>query len=169
MRRALTPLSAILLAASALPAQSALTVAAGAAVPIGATAKSYERGIHAMLAFDTKVPFGPFGMRFEGVFSEMDSKVAANSGRRLVGAIGSLTLAGGSVYAIGGLGFYNLACAGSGCPAASEDANDVGLNTGLGYVIPFFGLATVVEARAHLMLNNADRAAFVPITFGISF
>jgi hypothetical protein len=169
MPRILAVLAALLVAAPALTAQSALTVSAGAALPVGGTAGEYERGVHGMVAFDAKVPIGPFGMRFEGVYSQMGAKGAADVARRVIAGIGSLTLSGGSMYVIGGLGFYNWGCSGSGCPAASQFANDLGANAGLGYVIPFFGLATVVEARVHVLLNNSDRSTFVPLTFGISF
>src|SRR5688572_18633208 len=149
-----------------MEAQSALTISAGASVPIASAGDNFKNGYNAMLAVDTKLPFGPFGMRIEGFYSEMRSRTVGETSRRIIGGIADLTLSGGSLYFIGGLGIYNWGCAGSGCPASNNAANDIGVNLGLGYVIPLGGFATIIEARVHRLVNNTDSMMFVPLSFG---
>lgn len=158
-----------LAAVGVMEAQSALSVAAGTATPVGPKASAYRGGAHGRMAWDGKVPVGPFGMRIETTFSQMAGADSTNQGRRVLAGLFGVTWSGESVYALAGIGAYRWQCWGGGCAAGASAAHDMGLNAGLAYVFPIGDFAAVVEARVHILVNNTERLAFVPLTLGIAF
>jgi hypothetical protein len=157
---------AIVLVAQPLAAQASFSLAAGAALPIGSMADSYELGYNATVGLGIKPPIAPLGLRFEGALNSMSIKNDGPSTRILAG-IANVTLSAAALpmgYLIGGVGMYNMKTE---FPAPIGDVSDteVGFNIGAGLNFPLTGFSTFLEARFHIV----DDAKFIPITFGIKF
>jgi len=111
---------AAVLAAAPVSAQTSLSFALGANVPVGSTADDLEVGWNAAMGLGIKPPLAPIGLRLEGLFSEMNSKIYNSGKDRVVAGIANVTISGAGMpmpmgYLIGGLGMYNVA--GSDYPA----------------------------------------------------
>jgi len=166
-------LAAVLVAAP-VSAQTSLSFALGANVPVGSTADDLEVGWNAAIGLGIKPPLAPIGLRLEGLFSEMNSKIYNSGKDRVVAGIANVTISGAGMpmpmgYLIGGLGMYNVA--GSDYPAltgrnASE--TNLGVNVGAGLNFPLTGFSTFLEARFHYVTDDR-KTKFIPITFGIRF
>jgi hypothetical protein len=173
MSRAALAVAAILFAVPALHAQTSLSIAAGATMPIGSTGDVYDVGYNAILGIGIKPPLAPIGARIEGMFNSMEGKSNA-AGVRMLAVIANATLSGVGMpiplaYLIGGLGMYNSKATDVplGFTAASD--TDLGFNIGAGLNIPLTGFGTYIEARYHHIPVRGGSVKFVPLTVGIKF
>lgn len=165
MSRVATAFATVLLA-QPLAAQTSFSLAAGAALPIGSSADSYEVGYNATVGLGIKPPLAPLGLRFEGALNSMSIKNDGPSTRMLAG-IANVTLSAAAMpmgYLIGGIGMYNSKTD-SPPPFGEQSATDVGFNVGAGLNFPLTGFSTFLEARFHFV----DEFKFIPITFGLKF
>ena len=172
MSRAALSLAATLLAAPALHAQASFSIAAGAAVPVGSTAKVSKVGYNATLGLGIKPPLAPIGLRIEGALNQMDAKVSAGGSSRIMAGIANVTLSGAGMpipmgYLIGGVGMYNFSVTGTPVKPASQ--TKVGFNIGAGLNFPLTGFSTFLEARLHYISTSGTSVKFIPITFGLKF
>lgn len=160
--------AAMVLIAPTVQAQTSLIFAAGATMPIGSTGDSYETGYHATIGLGIKPPLAPIGARIEGMFNQMEAKSVLDISSRILAltANGTYTVAP-QVYAIGGLGLYNMGCSGDACGGIDAE-NKFGFNIGGGLNIPLTGLGVFIEARLH-MISSDPSAKLLPITVGIKF
>lgn len=167
--RAVLAAALVLIAPNVVEAQTSLIFAAGATMPIGSTGDAVESGYHATIGVGIKPPLSPVGARIEGMFNQMESKSALDISSRILAltANGTYTIAP-QAYAIGGLGLYNLGCAGDACGGADAE-NKVGLNIGGGVNIPLTGLGVFIEARLHIISTDGESTKILPITVGIKF
>jgi hypothetical protein len=169
MSRAALALAAILVTSPALEAQTSFSVAAGATVPIGSTADGLNTGYNALVALGIKPPLAPLGVRIDGMYNSMDSKVTGVGAFRILAATVNGTLSGVGMpipmgYLIGGLGMYNSSVSGG-----SGSETDFGFNIGAGLSFPLTGFSTFLEARFHFVSSEGESMKFVPISFGLKF
>ena len=167
LSRAAIALAAIVFAAPAIHAQASVSVAIGAAVPMGDAADLVEMGYNATVGVGIKPPLAPLGLRIEGMFNSFEFKnPAVDASNRVMGvtANGTYTLMP-QIYLIGGLGMYNSKASTSG----SSSSTDFGFNIGAGVNIPLTGFGTFVEARFHHIAGDPGNFQFIPITVGIKF
>jgi hypothetical protein len=171
MSRAALALAATLFAAPALYAQASFSVAAGAAIPMGDFADGANTGYNVTAAIGFKPPLAPIGLRIDGMFNSLEGKATGSGSARILAGTANLTLSGVGTpipmgYLIGGLGMYNSSVSGAVVKPPSE--TDFGFNIGAGIKFPLTGFSTFLEARLHVVSNDA-KTKFVPITFGMTF
>jgi hypothetical protein len=165
MSRAALVLAAMLFAVPALSAQTSISIAAGAALPMGDAADGFKMGYNATVGLGIKPPLAPLGVRIEGMFNSLEVDGADESLRVMgVTANGTYTMVP-QFYLIGGAGMYNSKFS----IAGSESSTDFGFNVGAGFNIPLTGFGTYVEARFHHIATEGDSFQFLPITVGIKF
>lgn len=176
LSRAALFIAATFVAVPAVHAQTSFSAAIGATLPIGSTADGSEMGYNATLGLGIKPPLAPLGLRFEGMYSQLEAKSALGDfGTRTLAGIANVTVSGAGMavpmgYLIGGLGLYNMSCTGTCGTPEPEAANEIGFNVGVGLNIPLTGFGTFVEARLHIVNNgDFDKIKYIPITFGMKF
>jgi opacity protein-like surface antigen len=165
---------ALLAPVMASKAQVSFGVAAGAAVPTGKTADSYDTGYNLTAMLGISAPLAPVGFRVDGMFNEFNAKnvtptvkfrSSAITANAIVKApISAIVL---SPYLIGGIGMYNTNL--SPKPALFESSNDFGWNLGAGVKFGLAGFSALGEVRYHQYTANNATVRYVPITFGIMF
>ena len=159
-----------LIAAPAANAQMALSVAAGASLPMGDTGDALDMGYNASIGLGIKPPLAPLGVRIEGMFNSFEYKetVATDASHRILGLIANGVLSPPlmPVYAIGGLGMYqNKVSVGS----MSSSETDFGFNIGAGVNLPLTGFSTFAELRYHHIPVEGGSIKFLPISVGLRF
>ena len=161
--------SALMLAPNRSAAQASLSVALGAAAPVGDFGDAADLGYTVGVGLNFGGTRLPIGLRFEGAYNGFGLKNSDSDVRVINGtanAVANFSRQADSPYLIGGLGIYNSKFGRLG----SESA--VGVNLGGGLRFPLTGFTTFFEARFHAMLGEARDGAnlkFIPITFGIIF
>ena len=167
-------LAAILFTAPQAVAQMSVSIAAGAALPMGDAADNLKMGYNATLGLGFKPPLAPIGARIEGMFNAFEFKDAAFSdvGFRALAltanaTVGAPLLPMPMTYLIGGVGMYSSQL--TGIDPAPDADNDFGFNIGLGINIPLTGFGTFIEARYHHVPGDGGAFKFLPITVGIKF
>jgi opacity protein-like surface antigen len=173
MSRAALAVAAILFAAPALHAQTSISLAAGATMPLGTTGDGFDVGYNATLGVGIKPPLAPIGVRVEGMFNSMAGK-SSPTGLRILSGTVNATLSGVGMpipmaYLIGGVGMYNSKLTDLPAGFTADAENDFGFNIGAGLNIPLTGFGTYIEARYHHVPGDGGALKFVPITFGIKF
>ena len=157
-------------------------IGAGASIPTGTANDNHKTGTHANLMFGIGAVDSPFGIRFDGSFGKLNSRVnddvAVHQGEASVfslmgNAVFNLYGSNTKVYTIAGLGGYWYNPDG----ANTSTANDLVLGGGLGIWIP--RIHGFVEARAlnhYRALPDSETgekgkrsALIIPITLGILF
>ena len=169
MSRAALVLAATLFVAPALYAQASFNIAAGATLPIGSTGDAVNTGYNVTAGLGIKPPIAPVGLRFEGMWNQMDFKTSGLGGLRLLSGTANLTVSGPALpmgYLIGGVGMYNVATPDI---SGSDSENKFGFNVGAGLNFPLTGISTYLEARFHVISTSGESTKFIPITFGIKF
>lgn len=167
-------LAATLVVAPPAVAQTSLSIAAGAALPMGDDADDLEMGYNATVGLGIKPPLAPIGARIEGMFNSFGFKdpMFDDAATRVLAVTANATLSGVGMplpmaYLIAGVGMYNTAL--TGVTSAPDASNDFGFNIGAGLNIPLTGFGTYIEARYHHVPMDGGAMKFVPITFGIKF
>lgn len=165
-----------LIGASGLRAQAykpvSIGIAAGAAIPVGNAADSYNTGYNGTVSLGLSSIGSPLGLRFEGMYNKLlgrdDIGINAPDLRIIAGTanlVYSLPGQGIRPYLIGGAGYYGAKFDISN----AESDNKFGLNGGIGAMFPLSGFNTYVEARYHHMFTDVNALQFIPVTFGILF
>jgi hypothetical protein len=178
MRRILIGLSvaALTLSGVQLSAQSAKPVsfgiAAGAAIPVGDFADSFNTGFNGTVSLGFSSVGTPLGLRVEGMYNKFpgrDDTIFNQPDSRIIGGTANLVYAlpgvGIRPYLIGGGGYYGLKLD---VPSA-ESVNKFGINGGIGALFPLSGFNTYIEARFHHVFTDVSATQFIPVTFGIMF
>lgn len=157
-----------LVAAPEAHAQMSLSVAAGAALPMGDVGENLKMGYNATVGLGFKPPLAPLGLRVEGMFNSFEVDVTGvDASLRTMALTANGTFALGPampLYLIGGLGMYNNKFS-----TSDEGESDIGVNFGAGFNIPLTGFGTFIEARYHHIMTEGTSYAIVPITVGIKF
>jgi hypothetical protein len=160
-----------MIAAPEARAQLSISLAAGAALPMGDAADALEMGYNATLGVGFKPPLAPVGLRVEAMlnsFAYKENTLGFDS-QRLLGVTANATFGAPALplYAIGGVGMYSSKLS---ADAFDPDAeNDIGFNIGAGFNIPLTGFGTFIEVRYHHVPGDGGAMKFVPITVGIKF
>lgn len=168
--------TAVMLTGVQLSAQSAkpvtLGIAAGAAIPIGDFADSYNTGFNGTVSLGISSVGTPLGLRFEGMYNKFlgrDDIGGNQPDARVIAATANLvySLPGQGIrpYLIGGAGYYGLKLD---VPNA-KSVNKFGLNGGVGALFPLSGFNAYVEARLHHVFTDVSSTQFIPVTFGVMF
>lgn len=141
-------------------------IAAGLTLPTGNFADGVDAGYHLTGGIGLKDRSSPLGFRGEVSYNGLSGK---NGGANfhITGFtanatydLGSSGAGASTLYAIGGLGFYN-----TGAGGGSE--TDFGWNVGGGFRWPLSGFSAYLEARFHSV--STVEAHFIPISFGLVF
>lgn len=147
-------------------------IAAGAAIPVSDLGNVVNTGYNITGGIGMSVPASPLGFRAEGFYNGMKFKDEVGGGNFNVGGananitlgIPMTSMAGSSLYGIGGIGWYH---------SSDEDAgvsdNNIGFNLGAGFKFPLTGFSAYIEARYHQVSNSGTDAKFIPIVFGLVF
>lgn len=146
---------------------------AGVAIPTGDFGSGLDAGYHLAGALSIRPPASPLEFQGEGTFNEFnvsDQFRAAGDEKVRVWSLGANALyhfnpptsLTGSLYGIGGLGFYNTHDT-----FFDESDTNLGWNLGGGFRYPLSGFSVYIEARYHYVTNTSVR--YVPITFGLVF
>ena len=157
-------------------------IGAGASFPAGTADDSHKTGPHVNLMFGIGAVDSPFGIRFDGSFGKLNSRVnddvAVHQGEASVFSLmgnGVFNLYGSNTrfYTIAGLGGYWYNPDG----ANTSTANDLVIGGGVGIWIP--AIHGFIEARAlnhYRALPESDTgekgkrsALIIPVTVGILF
>jgi outer membrane protein with beta-barrel domain len=179
--RPLTALAALLtIAASTIVAprsadaqksHTTFNVAAGLSLATGRFGEDNDAGYNITAGLGIAQPGSPIGFRAEALYNQFNEKGtdnASHAGGVTLDAVYDLipatTRQPGSLYAIGGIGYYNTRE-----PFFDHEQNQTnfGWNVGGGFRFPLSGFSAYVEARYHAV-SNVD-VKFVPITFGLVF
>jgi hypothetical protein len=165
--------AALLFAGPTAHAQASLSVAAGAAWPVGGTAESFTLGYNAFAALTIKPPLSTLGLRIDVIFNELQGTAANVTGLRTVAFTANATLSTVAspipVYAVGGFGLYNSDPTGEPPGVNSGWNNDLGFNVGAGLSLPFTGVGAFIEARLHVISSETESIKFVPLVLGLKF
>jgi hypothetical protein len=149
-------------------AQTRLSVATGAAIPIGLDADKTKIGYQTALAISMGQSRSPTRLRFEGAVAELMDRAPALTTRRVSSLSGNVVLTPVSAsstapsgYVTAGIGAYSQRVAGVG-------TNHGGLNIGAGIMFNFGRYGSFVESRLHYIFSDPKTKLF-PITFGLVF
>jgi hypothetical protein len=164
-----------------LGAQSPVSVGVGAGVvvPVGALRHDVNPGLRALAMLDLGVPEMPFGLRVDAAYDRLGfQSTPVGAARRETGA---RTVASASInltvvssdwervvspYAIGGVGFGRIACAGrSDCGVSTQ----MGWNAGVGMRLGLFALRGFAEARMHCVPKSEADDCYIPVIVGLRF
>jgi hypothetical protein len=164
-----------------LSAQSPVSVGVGAGVvvPIGALRHDVNPGLRALAMLDLGVPEMPFGLRFDAAYDRLGFQSAPigaagreTGARTVASASVNLTVVSSdwervvSPYAIGGVGFSRIGCAGrSDCGVSTQ----MGWNVGVGLRLGLFGRRGFAEARMHCVPKSVADDCYIPVTVGLRF
>lgn len=164
-------LAAMTLGATEARAQMSISIAAGAALPMGDASDALSMGYNATVGLGIKPPLAPVGLRVEGMFNSFDykSNTIGLETFRVMALTANGTLSGPAMpaYLIGGVGMYNSKATAN---IGSADAqSDFGFNIGGGVNLPLTGFSTFLEVRYHHIPVDGGSFKFVPITVGIKF
>lgn len=164
-------LAAMTVGANEVHAQMSVSIAAGAALPMGDASDALSMGYNATVGLGIKPPLAPLGVRVEGMFNSFDykSNTIGLETFRVMALTANATLSGPAMpaYLIGGLGMYNSKATAN--IGSSNAESDFGFNIGGGVNIPLTGFGTYIEARYHHVPASGGAFKFVPITVGIKF
>ena len=155
-------------------AQTSFSMAAGAAVPVGASGEQMKMGYNATVGVGIKPTSAPIGASIEGMFNSFAFKTTgvADSSRRIIGLAGNVIITGPGAplpvaYLIGGIGMYSSKIAGDVIP---QDANeDLGFNVGAGFNAALREINAFLEIRYHRIASEAGAITLVPILVGLRF
>ena len=164
-----------------LGAQSPVSVGVGAGfvVPIGALRHDVNPGLRALAMVDLGVPEMPFALRVDAAYDRLGFQSAPvgaagreTGARTVASASVNLTLISSdwervvSPYAIAGVGFSRIGCAGrTDCGSSTQ----MGWNVGLGMRLGLFGLRGFTEARMHCVPKTVADDCYIPVTVGLRF
>lgn len=163
--------------AQALPFH--FNAAAGASIPTGDYGNGLDVGWNITGGIGMRQAGTPLGFRAEAMYNEFGISNSSLKSRVSAGTLDatfdlSQGLAGtGSLYAIGGVGYYHTAedlqdVFGNSSGSVSD--SNIGWNIGAGFRFPLTGFSAYVEARYHTVTNNnVVSAHFIPIVFGLVF
>jgi hypothetical protein len=158
----------------------AVGFAGGAAIPTGQFSDGQSTGYGGTAFIALGVPDLPFGVRFDGIYSDFSGRTVTPAGGvsttnprvRVMGLLGNLiySFPGTSAkpYLVTGGGIYNTKAD----VADARSENDFGYNAGFGATFGVGRLAAFVEVRYHGISREAAKGGniqFVPITLGIMF
>jgi len=156
---------------------TSLGVAAGASFPTGDYKDVVKTGYNAYLTLDVHAPLSPVGLRFDGMFNELDGSSSAFSGNEkahIWAATANVVfhptdLVVAHPYVIGGLGYYHASFTGQPLGFSIPAENKMGFNAGVGLAIPLTGFKAFVEARYHQLFSSDEHVHFMPVSFGVVF
>ena len=145
----------------------------GAAFPTGDFSSVADIGFNVGAGFGVTQRGSPIGFRLEGLYSEFNEPdVSDNAHAAAITANATYDFNGGSLtpvgtlYLIGGLGYYNTRD-----PFVDfftdQSQSNIGWNIGAGYRFPLTGFSAYFEARFHTVSNTEIR--FIPVSFGLIF
>ena len=181
MKRFVVPILALAcLAPSRAAAQRpvSLSLAGGAAVPIGGLRDDANLGWHGLAAIALGSFMQPLGLRLDAAYNHFAStdETRAVSGVEALDVSSAtlnftyrlpMTNSPASPYLIAGAGAYRSECDGpAGC---GEATTRYGWNAGLGFKFATPGLRTFVEARFHRTERGERKVQFFPVTIGVTF
>jgi len=153
--------------AGRVDAQSRLSGAIGATVPIGGTADRINIGYQSALAISLAPFRSPNRVRLEAAIADLTDKVASSLERRVTFFAANFVATSVTApnapagYVIAGIGAYHQRTAGKG-------RDDAGLNIGAGISFSFGAFGAFTEARLHYIADGSKTKLF-PITFGLVF
>jgi hypothetical protein len=166
--------AALIFGASALPAQSAVSIgiAGGAAIPVGDFADFVNTGYNGTVILGIKPALSPVGFRVDGMYNRFPGRndlVVDHPNASIIGGTANLVyyLSGVGIrpYVIGGAGYYGLKLDTPG----ADRTNKFGVNGGVGAQFALSGFNTFLEARFHHVSTEGGSTQFVPVIFGLSF
>jgi hypothetical protein len=148
-----------------------VNIAAGAAIPTGDLGNVANTGYNITGGVGMNVPASPIGFRVEGFFNQFGFQGGGDDHFNVAGVNANIVLgmpmtsiAGSSLYGIGGLGYYNSKVSG-----IDESDSNLGFNIGAGFKFPLTGFSAYIEARYHQVSNTGTDAKYIPIVFGLVF
>ncbi|MEO7082711.1 MAG: outer membrane beta-barrel protein [Gemmatimonadaceae bacterium] len=161
---------AVPLVARAQSNNMSFNVAAGLSLASGTFGDRNDAGYNIAAGLGIKQPGSRLGFRAEGTYNQFNEKgtdgtshAAGVTLNALYDLIPASSKQSNSVYAIGGIGYYNTRE-----PFLDFDnQTNFGWNVGGGFRFPLSGFSAYVEVRYH-SVSNID-ATFIPITFGLVF
>jgi len=149
----------------------------GASVPIGDASDAFDTGYNGGLVLNYELPALPLGIRVDGDYRHFSLKTGAT------GLTGSSEIFDGNanvvvglrivlvkLYALGGVGVYNVKFSGSGGGlSASGSQTEFGWNAGFGVAFVAGKLSIFVEGRYHEISLEGGKFKFAPVSVGILF
>ena len=167
--------------AEPLGAQGRVRAGAGAgiAMPSGLLQDQANPGWRAFAALDVWLPEMPTSLRVDAAYDRLGFQSAPvgaagreTGARTVASASVNLTLISSdwervvSPYAIAGVGFSRIGCAGrTDCGASTQ----MGWNVGVGMRLGLFGLRGFTEARMHCVPKTVADDCYIPVTLGLRF
>jgi len=147
--------------------QMGIGIGVGPSFPTGALSDEVSTGYHVQASIGLGVPLLPFGVRVDGIFSQMPGD---HDDARIIGGSANAELhfpsPGFSPYFLAGVGLYNTRV-----PHGNhvDEETGLGFNAGLGARIHLAAMTLFVETRAHHIRGDHENIQFIPLTFGVRF
>jgi hypothetical protein len=169
--KARTFIAALAVVALALPqaaaGQMGIGIGVGPSFPTGELSEEVSAGYHVQASVGLGVPLLPFGLRVDGIFSQMPGD---NGDARIIGGNANAELFFPSPlvspYFLAGVGLYNTRV-----PHGNhiDEETGLGFNAGLGARIALAAMTLFIETRAHHIRGDHENVQFIPLTVGVRF
>jgi hypothetical protein len=150
-------------------------IAAGLSLPTSRLGNDNDAGYNITAGFGMTQPGSQLGFRVEGLYNAFNQKglsgddntthAAGITLNAVYNLIPATPRQPGSLYAIGGIGYYNTR---EPFYNFDESQSNFGWNVGGGFRFPLSGFSAYVEARFH-SVSSEPSMTFIPITFGLVF
>ncbi len=151
-------------------------ISGGVSIPSSTTADVFDNGYHGGIVLNYELPALPLGIRVDGDYRKFDAKSPLDGSAEMFDGNANLVLGLRillvKVYALGGVGVYNVRFSGStGVVSYSGSQTDFGWNGGAGVAFVIGKVSIFGEGRYHEVTldNSAGKFKFVAATAGVLF
>ena len=155
------------------------TVSAGALVPVGSTADSYQSGYQVGAGVDLSIPLSPIGFRGEVNYGSLNLKTVNGVSGDIKDLGGNLNVVYGLMqpipfapkpYLTGGVSYSQLSISTTlNSTTPTGTSSHFGFNLGGGVDWSLAGFGARVDARYRQISSSGGSYRTIPITFGIKF
>lgn len=172
MRRfALLVALAFLIPAAAEAQVPRIQFGGGLTAPNGTLNTGLDLGYHVRASIGLSFPLFPVTVRADAEIHQLPETFTTSNYRILAGSVNGMfdifglgmLGTGGTLYGVGGLGYYSLD------PSLGSATAKVGIQGGLGVTIGALGFGGLVEAKFVNIFTSGSAARYIPITVGIKF
>ena len=174
---------AVVLSAGSVQAQAAdsphtapvkFGIEGGATIPLSPLSDGYKTGFNGGVVLDFHVPSIPFGLRLDGMYHQLGSKVDGGPKLKMIGgdldAVFSIpTSSAVQPYVLGGVGVYNVKVSGDNTVGGDASQTKFAFNAGAGLRADISGFGAFIEGRFLDVLTSGGSVKVIPIDIGVMF
>ncbi len=153
--------------------RTAIAVAAGPSIPVGAFRDTQNQGVDINVGLIRGSDDSPLGLRLDFGYDRFPGKTVGgvkNADRRIVAGTADLVFSASGYtvkpYAIAGAGAFKATSK----PATPDEKTRFGFDFGVGFTMPLANRAFYVESRLNsISQHNAKPLRYIPIVLGVLF